>query len=183
MESQQQSSGLVKHALRFGAIMGGIGIALTLLIYVVDYTFLADWKIGLVMIALTLGVVIYAGINYRNETGGFISYGKAFQHGFITMAVAGLLSILFTIILYTVVDTELPQKLVEASIEKTEAMMESFGAPADKIDEQLDKMREDLPQNYSVVGQLKFYLYALIGYAVISAITSLFVRKRQPEII
>ena len=172
---------LVKHAVRLGAIIGGLGIVITLLFYAIDYTLLADWKFGVFMIVFSIGFIIYAGINYRTQIGGFIPYGKAFLHGYITLAVGGIISIIFTMILYNVIDTELPQKLTDVSIEKTAEMMRSFGAPEDKTEEALDKMRVDMPARFSVVGQLKSYLWALLIYAVISSLTSLAVKKNKPE--
>lgn len=160
--------------------MGGISILMTLIIYVIDYTLLADWKVGIFMLIVFLGFVIYAGINYRNEVGGYLSYGSAYQHAFVTMAVAGLIGIIFSLILYTVIDTDLPAKLVDAALEKTEQMLTGFGLEEDKIDEQISKMRQDMPAQYTVVGQLKAYGIGLIIYAVISLITSFIVRKSEP---
>ncbi len=176
-----QNQDLVKHAVRSGAIIGVIGIVITLLFYALDYTLLADWKFGIVVIVVSIGLIIYAGINYRTQIGGFIPYAKAFLHGYITLAVGGIIGIIFSIILYHAIDSELPQKLTDATIEKTGAMMRSFGAPDDKTEEALDKMREDLPNRFSVVGQLKSYLWALVAYAVISSLTSLAVRRNKPE--
>ena len=113
--------------------------------------------------------------------GGYLEYGKAFLHGFITCAVGGILGIIFGIVLYNIIDPDLPQKLTDVTVENTERMLENFGTPSDQIDGQLDKMRDEMPANYSVVGQLKTYLWALLVYAIISAITALIVRKNQPE--
>ena len=178
----QTSQDLVKHAIRFGAILAGIGIAITLLCYVIDYTMLADWKIGILMIVVSIGIVIYAGINYRTQVGGYLSYGKAFQHGYFTFLSAGVISTLFSILLYTVIDPDLPQNLSDAAIVKTEEMMRNFGAPDDAIEQQMDKMREDMPKRFSAVGLLTQLGWGLIIYAVLSLITSLFVRKNEPMI-
>jgi len=181
--SQDQVPSPVQHAIRSGAIMSAISIVLTLLLYIIDYSLLADWKVGILMLLIFLGYVIYAGISFRKEAGGYLGYGKAFQHGFITLAVGGIIGIIFNIVLYNVIDTELPQKITDVAIENTEAMMENFGAPPDKVEEQLDKMRTDMPNNYTVVGQLKTYLWALLIYAIISALTALIVRRSPPETI
>jgi hypothetical protein len=173
---------LVNHALRFGLIMGIIAIVLTLLLYVVDYSLLANWKIGILFLCIFLGYVIYAGINYRNSIGGFLSYGKAWQHGFLVLASAGLINILFAIILYNVIDPELPQKLTDVSIENAEKMLAGFGLSGDELDEQMEKMREDVPKRFSVSGQLISYLWALLIYAIISVITSIFVKRNEPEV-
>ena len=73
----------LQHAAKWGSILGGVSIVLTVIAYAADYTILADWKFGIFVLVLLLGATIYAGINYRNEIGGFVSYGKAFQHGFV----------------------------------------------------------------------------------------------------
>jgi hypothetical protein len=177
-----QAPTLFQHATKFGIIMGAVAIAITFVLYAIDYSMLADWKVGILILVAYIAVVIYAGINYRNEIGGFIPYGKAFQHGFIALAIAGLISVAGNIILYTVVDPELPEKLTEAAIEKTGEMLQGFGTPEDAIDEQMEKMREEMPANFGVVGLLKGYLWGLIFYAIVAAISGLVVRKNQPEV-
>jgi tetrahydromethanopterin S-methyltransferase subunit G len=180
--TNSQEPSLVQHAIKFGAIMGGIGFALTLLLYAVDYSLLADWKVGLLTFAVYIGIVIYGGINYRNQIGGFMPYGKAFQHGFIALAFGGLIGVIGNIIVYTVIDPELPQKVADIAIENTEKMMERFGAPADKIEESMAQVREDMPKKFGAVGQLIGFLWGLIIYAIIAAISGLIVRRNKPEL-
>lgn len=177
-----QTPTLFQHATKFGIIMGAVGFVLTLLLYAVDYTFLADWKVGLLILVAYIAVVIYAGINYRTQIGGFIPFGKAFQHGFIALAIAGLIGVAGNILLYTVIDPDMPQKLADAAIEKTGEMMSSFGAPEEAIDEQLEKMRDEMPAQFGPLGLLKGYLMGLIFYAIVAAISGVIVRKNQPEV-
>ncbi len=178
-ESTTPKPSLVQHAAKWGAIIGGASIILTLLIYIIDYTLLADWKM-LILLLVFLGFVIYAGINYRNQNGGYLSYGKAFQHSFITFAVLGILSTAFTLILYTAIDTELPAKLTEVSIENAQKMMERFGMPEDQMDKALEDARARSADQFSAVGLVKGYAFGLIFYAVLSLIGALFVRKNEP---
>lgn len=180
--SAEQTPTLFQHAIKFGIIMGGIGIVLTLLLYAVDYSFLADWKLGVIMLLVFIGFIIYAGINYRNQIGGFIPFGKAFQHGFIALAVAGLIGTACNLLLFTVIDPELPQKLADVTIEKTAAMMEGFGVSGEQLDEQLAKMKEEMPAKFGPVGLLTQYMWSLIFYAVLALISGLIVRKNQPEL-
>jgi hypothetical protein len=181
--TQNASPTLVQHAIKFGGILGGVGVALTLVLYAINYSLLADWKVGIFMILLFLGLLIYAGINYRNEIGGYLSYGKAFQHGILVLAISGLINLIFNGILYNVIDPELPQKLTDVTIEKTTEMMQGFGAPEDKIDEATEQMKVDMPARYTFVGLIKGYFWALIIYVIVSAVSSLIVRKNQPELI
>jgi hypothetical protein len=178
---QTETPNLFKHAARMGAIGGGIGILATILIYVADIRMMADWKIGIFFLLFYLGYVIYAGIQFRKESGGYLSYGKAFQHGYITLIVGGVISTLFTIVLFHVIDPSIPETLTQASIEKTEEMMAGFGMSEDKIEEEIEK--QDIPGRFTVGGQLMQLVWALVINAIIAAITSLFVRKNQPEML
>lgn len=181
MEEQNEQPSLFQHALKWGVILGIIGIALTGISYAVDYTMLANWKFGIFVFLVSIGLTIYAGINYRGEIGGFLAYGKAFQHGFVLMAISGLLSTIFTLVLYTVIDTELPQKLTDVAMENTQAMMESFGMPEDQMDQALEDARKRTENQFSASGLAMGYGIGLIIYAVLAAITSIFVRKNPPE--
>ncbi|HTH57962.1 MAG TPA: DUF4199 domain-containing protein [Cyclobacteriaceae bacterium] len=180
MEENQGQPTLVNHAVKWGLIAAGVSIVLTILCYVIDYTLMVQLKFALLSLAIFIGIVIYAGIDYRNSQGGFLSYGKAFQHGFLIMAVSGLVGTLFGMLLYNVIDAELPQKLVDASLDNTREMLEKFGVPDDKMDEALEKAKADTASRFTIFGQIKGYLILLIIVAVISLITSLFTRKNQP---
>jgi hypothetical protein len=172
---------LFQHAAKWGLIFGGASIALTAVAYAVDYTLLADWKFGIFIFLILLGATIYAGLNYRNQIGGFLTYGKAFQHGFILLAISGIISTLFTLLLYTVIDSELPAKLTDVTIENTQKMMEGFGMPEDKLDQAMEDAKERAKGQFSAFGLVKAYGFGLIFYAIISLITSIFVKKNQPE--
>jgi len=179
-DSTSEQPSLLQHAIRWGLIMAGVSIVLTILIYVIDYTIMVQLKFLGLSLLIYLGLTIYAGINYRNTIGGFIPYGKAFQHGFLVLALSALVGTIFTFILYNLIDTELPQKLVDASVENARAMMERFGAPEDSIEPALEKARADTADRFTVLGQVKGYLFALVFCAVMSLISSIFVKKNQP---
>jgi len=178
---EKQTVTLFQHAIKWGLIVGGISIALTCVIYAIDYALLANWKTGISFFVMFIGLAIYAGINYRNEIGGFLSYGKAFQHGFVLMAISGLVSAVFMIILYNVIDPELPEKLTKVGIENAQAMMESFGLPEDQMDKAMEDTRKRTENQYTVSGTAMGYGIGLIIYAVLSLITAIFVKKNEPE--
>jgi len=180
-ETSTQQPTLFQHAAKWGLIFGALSIALTAIAYVVDYTILADWKFGIFILVVLLGAVIYAGINYRSQIGGFLQYGKAFQHGFVLLAISGIISTMFMILLYTVIDTELPAKLAEVSIENGQKMMEGFGLAEDQIDKAMEDTRKRSEGQFSATGALTGYGFGLIFYAIIALITSIFVKKNQPE--
>jgi hypothetical protein len=183
MENQTTNPTLINDTVKHGGILGIITIALTLVVYAIDYALLVDWKFGIFSFAIFLGYGIYAGIAYRKEVGGFLSFGKAFQHGFLVFAISALISTVFNILLYTVVDPELPAKVTEVTIENTEKMMEGFGMSGDAMDEAMAKTRKDTEERYTAVGLAKGYIWILIGCAVFALITGAIVKKKQPEAI
>jgi len=183
MENQTASPTLINDTVKHGGILGIISIALTLVFYVVDYALLADWKVGLFSFAIFIGYAIYAGIGYRKEIGGFLSFGKAFQHGFLIFAISALISTIFNILLYTVIDPELPAKVTEVAVENAEKMMEGFGMSGDAMDEAMAKTRKDTEERYTIVGLAMGYVWALIGCAVFALITGAIVKKKEPEAI
>jgi hypothetical protein len=171
-----------KHAAKFGVILGAISGISMMLVYAVDYSLMVSLWFGLFMFALAIGFVIYAGINFRREAGGYLPYGKAFIHGYLTFLTSALIGTIFSLLLYTVIDPELPEKLADVAVENMEAMMLKFGAQQSDIDKALDQARLDMPAKFSAVGIIKQFGWGLIIYAVLSAITALFVKKNQPEV-
>jgi hypothetical protein len=179
MEQQEQPS-LLNHALKWGFICGAVTIVFTVLLYVIDYSLMVQIKFALIGLVIGLGLVSYAGIEYRKAVGGFLPFGKAWQVSFITFAVSGLIYVLFNMLLYFVIDPELPSKLVDAAVENQRAMMENFGAPADQIDGELEKARGRTENQFKFGGMLMGYGISLIIYTVLSLITGLIARKNPP---
>jgi hypothetical protein len=171
---------LYSHSLRWAAITAAVSIVSTVLLYVIDYALMVQLKVLFIMLAIYLGIAIYAGIDFRKSIGGYMTFGNAFLHGYIILAVSGLAATLFSILLYTVIDPELPQNLIDASMENTRAMMVQFGAPEASMDEAMDKAKADMVDRFSVVGLLKGYITIAIASAVMALITGLVVKKNQP---
>ena len=180
MEQEEKTPTLINHALKWGFICGSISIVIIVLLYVVDYTMMVQFKYLIISLIIGLTAVSYAGIDYRKTIGGFLPYGKAWQHSMITFAVSGFTYSIFAMLLYFVIDPELPEKLVEASLENARAMMENFGAPADQIDTEVEKARARTENQFTIGGIGMGYGISLIVYAVLSTITALISRKNPP---
>jgi hypothetical protein len=178
---ETQNTTIFNHAIRWGGILGAVSILITMILYAVDYSLMVQLKTLFISLLIYLGLVIYAGINYRNSIGGFLSFGKAFQHGFLVLAISALISTIFNILLYTAIDPELPQKLTDASIENTRQMMENFGAPEDQVDEALEQARERSNDQFSVGGLALGYVWILVFSAIMALISGLIVKKNEPE--
>jgi hypothetical protein len=173
---------LINHVIKWGIIIGIVGIIISLLTYVVSESLLVKWWYGLLILAVNVALIIYAGIEYRKLLGGYISYMDAFLCTLLVMLFAGILGQVFNIILYSFIDPDLPNRLVQSSIEQTEQMMTRFGAPQESIDQTIEKLKTDLPARFTITGQLKAFVTWGLGITVvISAILALIIRKKEPE--
>jgi hypothetical protein len=97
------------------------------------------------------------------------------------MAVSGIIYTVFNILLYHVIDPELPAKLTEVSLENAQKMMEGFGMPEDQMDQAMEGARRRTENQFSMGGLALSYGIGLIIYAVLSSITSIFVRRNAPD--
>ncbi len=183
MEEQieQPQSNLTSHAIRWGLILGVINIIIVLLIYVIDVTLLADWKIAVFLFILNIGLVVYAGIQFRNSGDGFLSFKAAFGHTFLVFAIAGLLGTIFQFLLYNVIDPSAAETIVEASIDNQVAIMESFGMDESQIEQSMEGVEEKTRGQFQLAGLFFAYLVTLVIYLFISLIVGAIVKKNNPE--
>jgi hypothetical protein len=180
MEETKPTSTLVSNAVKNGLILGGISIVMVLVIYAIDYTILVQFKMLLLSLLISIGYAVYAGIAYRKEIGGYLSFGKAYQHGFIMFVVSSILYTMFNLLLYYVIDPELPAKLTEASLANTEEMMRGFGMSEDQLDEAMEKARESSVDQFSPTKLALGVVFGAVAGAIFALISGAIVKKNQP---
>lgn len=181
MNDQAQSP--IQSAVRPGIILGLVSLVLTYVVYFIDSSYLASGYFGLVALVLFFALIIYFGKEYRNELGGFMTFGVAFNFSFFTILTSGVLGLIGTILLFHVIDPSLPQVLGEITFESQLEMMEKFGASPDSLaPEVLDEMREASASNFTLVGQLKGFGIGLIAYAIIALILGAILKKRDKSL-
>lgn len=177
---QQEKGTMFNHAIKWGVINGAIGILIYVILYVVDYSLMVNWKFGIVGLLIGLTLISYATVDYRNSIGGYLSYGKAWQHGFVAFAISGIISMIFLALLYNVIDTELPAKLTETTLDNTREMMAGFGMPEDQIDGEVEKARERTENQFKIGGQALSYGISLIIFAILACVTAIFGKRNPP---
>lgn len=170
------------YGAKVGVYIGLIMVIITLLLYFVDYTILVSMWFGILALILFFGLILYAGFNFRKACGGFLAFGPAFQFALITLIVCGSISMLGNILLYHVIDPQLPELLVESQLESMLSMMDRFGAGDSITGDQLDEMREGLEVNYTLSGQLKSFGIGLIIYAILALIIGAIIKKKDTSL-
>jgi hypothetical protein len=172
---------LVKPAAKSGLLLGLIGVIITLLIYFINAKLLVNIWVGITILVISLALVVFFGIAYRKQVGGYLSFKHAFLFSLVLLLVAGLVTQTFTYVLFNVIDADLTELATNAALENTEAMMEKFNVPDEEIDKALQNTETQMANQYTLVGVIKAYLYGIIIYAIISLITGAIIKRKNPE--
>jgi len=180
VQTETKQPSLIRHATKVGGILGAASIVLLFLVYMISFPLIATIKFAFLLFLLGMGIVVWGGIDHRKQIGGYMPYGQAYVFSFVTFITAGILSTIFNMVLYNVIDPALPEKISEVMISNTEEMLHRFNAPDSRIDETLDEMRNGVSKQFSPGGLLLGYVKGLIWWAIISLIAALFIRKDKP---
>lgn len=180
MEEQQTP---FQAAIKPGLIMGLVALAVTYIAYFIDSSLLASAWFTLVALVIFFGLIIYFGKQYREEIGGFMSFGVAFNFSFIAILISGIVTLIGQILLYHVIDPTLPQVLADITFENSLKMMESFGQDPDALPPSaLDEIKNSTASSFTLTGQLKNFGFALIFYAIIALILAAILKKRDKSL-
>ena len=167
-------------AVKYGLIAGFIGVLLSTLTYAMGVAYMANLWTGLLILVIIIVMYVILSIRIRKDAGGFITFKDAFIRIFIMCLIAGVIGAIYNIILNTLIDPELPQKLQVVIIEKTTSMMEKFGAPQEEIDKAIDKLQNEAANKFTVLSQLKGLAIMTIVSAIFALILAAIVKKNPP---
>ena len=169
---------MLNYVLKWGLILSGINIALTMLAYLLNMELLVTWWYGLLIFVLNIVLIVFISLKFRNLNGGYLTFKEAFLVTFGTMAAAGFVAIFFNILLYHVIDPELPGILQEMVINKTVSMMEKFNVDESIIEQTMDEM--EAQSQFSLNKQLLSFIWVLLFDAVVALIIAAIIKKNKP---
>ena len=96
---ENQPSTIKSTILQFGTMLGVISVVFGLMIYFLDMHYTQETSIGIVSIVISLGVIVLAQYNYRNENGGFLSLGEALKIGLGVALISGIIGVTYVLII------------------------------------------------------------------------------------
>lgn len=179
----EQAPSPIQSAVRPGLIIGLVSLVITYVAYFIDSSYLASGYFGLIALVLFFGLIIFFGKEFRKESGGFLTFGTAFNFSFFAILISGVIGLIGNILLFHVIDPTLPQVLGDLTFETQLEMMENFGQNPDSMpSETLDKMKEASASNFTLLGQLKGFGFGLIAYAIIALILGAILKKRDKSL-
>ncbi len=167
----EKNTNIWKNAMNWGFILGIALIIYSLIIYFLGATFekWAAYPTYLIMIA----GIIYATIQYRDTMlDGSITYGKALGFGVLVMLFAGVISAVYTYVLYSFIDPD----LITKSLEVIEEEMINKGMADEQIELALEMQSKFMKPG--ILAILSIPGSAFAGF-IISLFTSIFLKKEK----
>jgi hypothetical protein len=168
---------LLKNALTYGVIAGIVLIIYSVILYILDLTFVKPVLLGQVVGTVFVIVMMLLGTkNLRDKMmHGSISYGKAFLSAFLIGFVALIISLLFSNLLSYVIDPGLQQKGMDYMAEK---WMSSGRFSEEQIDLMIEQQKTmGSKPGLIILGQA----FALLFMAIISAVAALITAAIQKK--
>lgn len=164
----------------YGLIVAGIGILYTAIAYLTGNPGLFTiWYLGLSVGLLGIVIEVIGVTKYKASQGGFMSFKEGFTVYFMIALVATLVSTLFSLLIFNVVDPEFADLVNNEILETTISRMEGFGTPEEVIKRTMEQMEESGGQ-FTAANQLKSMAYAMIFNAVVGLIVAAFTKKARP---
>ncbi|MES2797702.1 MAG: DUF4199 domain-containing protein [Bacteroidota bacterium] len=157
-------------ALKWGAIIGTIGIIQSAIGFVFDFNPTEGtykWISLIIWIVITIVGLTMAMKSFKSENEGFMTYGQGLGIGALTGGVAGLLSGIFTYIYQSFIDPSFTEKMKEAQI----MAMEERGMSSEEIDRAMEMVSAfsspSMTVVYSILGSILVYFLVSLVLAAI----------------
>lgn len=164
---------LMKSALTYGIYLGIVSILVSVVIYVLGYTF-EKW-VQYISWPILIGGVIWAQVAFKKNLGGEMSYGQALGVGTMTVVFSGVLSGIYTYLLYTVIDPSLQEQL---RLLTEQQIVEQGKVPEEQLEFAVNMATKF--QKPPIMAALAVFGGGLIGF-IISLITSIFTKKNPSD--
>jgi hypothetical protein len=165
-----------RNGITFGITTGIISSLITATIYAIDLNLFTSWWIGILSIATYLTIGIFLLSKTKRELKGVFPFKDAFTTYFISAVIGILISVVFNIILFNIIDPSAKDAVKDLTIKYTVNMMQKFGTPASAINEAIAKLKENDP--YSVVELLKGSIFSIVFSSIFGLVMAAFFKSK-----
>jgi Protein of unknown function (DUF4199) len=158
---------------KYGLILAGISIIMTILMSLVGGGMMALILFGLVTLVVQVVVLVLSVKEHKNDQlKGFISFKRAF----LVCLFISLLSLVIGTVFSFIYMNYINPNFVETMKESMTEFMEKYNTPESEVEKalaQFDEMK-------SVSGNLKGFGKGILGAAIFSAIIAAIMKKERP---
>ena len=158
---------------RYGLLTGLVSIIISFGIYALELE--QNSAVRFLTMVVLVGGIVLAMRSFKEQNGGFMSYGQGLGVGMVVSSVVGLLSGAFAYLYTTVVDPGVITRMMD----KARADMEAKGTMSDaQIDQALTWSAKFTTGPYMLLFSV---LFTLILGLLISLVAAAFVKNPKPE--
>jgi hypothetical protein len=165
-----------KNGVTFGIITGLTSVLITTLIYAIDLELFTSWWIGLLNISLYIIIAVLLLTKTKKELNGIFSFKDAFTTYFISALTGILISVVFNIILFNLIDPAAKETIKELTIKYMTDAMGKFNAPAATINKAIEDLQEN--DQFSVSGLLKGSLTNIVFSTIFGLVLAAFFKSK-----
>ncbi|RVT77464.1 DUF4199 domain-containing protein [Flavobacterium sufflavum] len=165
-----------KNGITFGIITGLTSVLITTLIYSIDLNLFTSPWIGFSNLALYFIIAIVLLIKTKKEFKDTFTFKDAFTTYFISALIGILISVVFNIILFNLIDPAAKDTIKELTIKFMISAMEKFNAPAEGINKAIKDLKEN--DQFSVIGLLKGSLSNIVFCTIFGLILAAFFKSK-----
>jgi hypothetical protein len=176
-----------KVAINYGLLMASVGIIFTLGCYIIDESLFVNPVGSVSVLIISLAIPFFGIRSYKKLNNGFATFRESFSAFMLPVIVSLFVSLIFNLLMYNVIDSELSsrqgemafEEMMEMPEEQLQTTIQFMGI--DSIDDLEDKIISEGKKNMSLTGQLKSSAFNFIILAFIALIAAAVSKKNPPE--
>ena len=169
---EQKSSSIWKSGLTLGVYLGIVILLYSVVLYVTGLSF--NKIVGYASIAiLVIGVVIIQ-LNYKKQQDNILTYGQGVGVAVIAMLSVGVISMIYTYLIYAVIDPDYYQQFLLFMEEQTTSKLIDKGMGEEQISQAIAIGQKFQTPVILAVGAL---INSVIVGLIVSLISSIFIKK------
>jgi hypothetical protein len=173
---EQKSTSIWKSGLMLGVYLSIVIILYSVILYVSGLGF--NQVAGYVSIAILIIGIIIIQLNYKKQQGGILTYGQGVGIVVIAMLAVGVISMIYTYLLYAIIDPDYYQQYLLFVDEQTTSKLLERGMSEDQIQATRDIQRRFQTPAILAGGAL---LNSVIIGLIVSLISSIFIKKNPTD--
>jgi hypothetical protein len=171
MEENQPKIG--KFSLNFGLILGGISVAFGLMLFIIDAHTSQDPINSVINIVLMVGIIFWGIHSFRKANAGFLTLGEGVKLGAGIALVAGVIGVIYLLLLSNVLDPDFVVKSTEARLAEVEA--------SGQLTSEQIEMQKEMSVKFFWVGYPIILIFNIIIGLIIGLIGGLIFKKAKPD--
>ena len=168
-----------KNGVSFGIITGVVGALITASIYSIDLKLFTAWWVTVLSISFYIIIAIVLLSKTKKELSSVFPFKDAFTTYFISAVIGILISVVFNILLFNVIDPSAKESIKEVSIKYAVEMMQKFNTPTSTINEAIKKLQEN--DQFSIIELLKGSVFSIIFSALFGLLLALIFKSKSSQ--